>query len=98
MGHPERRTSGPATRRRFMIGLAGLGSMAAVTGQPRPGGTGADERRRGLVQVAEAEREPFMRRAFEMRALAQQRGDQPYGAVVVKPEEVLKALKDSGAA
>jgi tRNA(Arg) A34 adenosine deaminase TadA len=35
------------------------------------------------------EREPFMRRAFELRQMAQQQGDQPFGAVVVKEGRVV---------
>ncbi len=40
----------------------------------------------GILRPARAQssRQAFMQRAFEMRRLAVERGDQPYGAVIVK--------------
>ena len=38
---------------------------------------------------AQDRREAFMERAFEMRRLAVQRGDQPYGAVIVKADRIV---------
>jgi hypothetical protein len=37
-----------------------------------------------IQQPATPSREAFMQRAFEMRRIAIERGDQPYGAVIVK--------------
>ncbi len=54
--------------------LAGLLASAAI---PAAGETAAEARRR------------FMDRAFEMRAEAVRRGDQPFGAVVVKDGRIV---------
>jgi tRNA(Arg) A34 adenosine deaminase TadA len=42
-----------------------------------------------LAPPAHATREAFMRRAFEMRRIAVERGDQPYGAVIAKDGKVV---------
>lgn len=42
-----------------------------------------------LVQPATPGREGFMARAFEMRRLAIERGDQPYGAVIVQTSRIV---------
>lgn len=42
-----------------------------------------------LAPAARANRETFMRRAFEMRRIAVERGDQPYGAVIVRDGKVV---------
>lgn len=42
-----------------------------------------------IVPPARAERAAFMRRAFALRAIAIERGDQPYGAVVVRAGEIV---------
>ena len=42
-----------------------------------------------IVQPARAEPAAFMERAFEMRRLAIERGDQPYGAVVVRAGRIV---------
>jgi tRNA(Arg) A34 adenosine deaminase TadA len=44
---------------------------------------------RALPARAQAGRKDFMDRAFEMRRLAIERGDEPYGAVVVKDGRVV---------
>ena len=58
--------------RRQVLGVA-AGVAAWATGSTPP-----------ARAASEAERAKFMARAIEMRKLAVQRGDQPYGAVVVK--------------
>lgn len=67
----------PVTRR----GLLGLGALgwAAMLG---PMGT-AHARSLDIEQPEEASPAAFVRRAFEMRDLAVELGDQPYGAAIV---------------
>jgi hypothetical protein len=67
-----------ATRRatlRWAVGLVGAFALPAVAQEPRP------ER--------PTDRQGFMERAFEMRRLAIERGDEPYGAVVVKDGRIV---------
>ena len=64
------------TRRAALGGAAGLAVTAFA------GSVAAQERTR-------PGREAFMERAFEMRRLAVQRGDQPYGAVIVKADRIV---------
>lgn len=45
---------------------------------------GADDTLPEIIQPVPPTREAFMRRAFEMRRIATERGDQPYGAVIVR--------------
>ncbi len=45
---------------------------------------GADDRLPEIEQPAKPGSAAFMQRAFEMRRLATERGDQPYGAVIVR--------------
>jgi guanine deaminase len=42
-----------------------------------------------IAPAASASREAFMRRAFELRRIAVERGDQPYGAVLVKDGRIV---------
>jgi guanine deaminase len=42
-----------------------------------------------IVQAPRPGREGFMERAFELRRLAIERGDQPYGAVIVRDQRVV---------
>lgn len=42
-----------------------------------------------VIPPARADRAAFMRRAFALRALAVERGDQPYGAVVVRGDAIV---------
>lgn len=44
---------------------------------------------RAIPQPNRPGREAFMERAFEMRRLAVERGDQPYGAVIVKGDRIV---------
>ena len=63
---------------RWVTGLV-AGSLA--------GSVPARDRAPEIVQPRTVGREGFMERAFEMRRRAIERGDQPYGAVIVKGAE-----------
>ena len=54
-----------------------------------PGPALASEKSREIAPPAGTDREHFMQRAFEMRRIAQQRGDQAYGAVIVKEGKIV---------
>ena len=71
------------TRRAALSGAAGL-VVSAVAGS-----VAAQDRARTIPQPDRPGREAFMERALEMRRLAVQRGDQPYGAVVVKADRIV---------
>jgi len=68
-----------AGRRRALFTLGGLGAVLAT----RPARAASDPPAE-IVQPAQPTPDAFMRRAFEMRRLAIERGDQPYGAVIVR--------------
>jgi tRNA(Arg) A34 adenosine deaminase TadA len=72
-----------ATRRaalRCVTGLMAVGIAGSVSAQDR-----APE----IVQSRAAGREALMERAFEMRRRAIARGDQPFGAVIVKDGRIV---------
>lgn len=71
------------TRRAALGGAAGL-VVTAVAGS-----VAAQDRPRPIPQPARPGREAFMERAFAMRRLAEERGDQPYGAVIVKADRIV---------
>jgi tRNA(Arg) A34 adenosine deaminase TadA len=71
------------TRRAALSGAAGL-VVTAVAGS-----VAAQDRTRAILQPNRPGREAFMERAFEMRRLAVERGDQPYGAVIVKADRIV---------
>ena len=75
------RTSGCSCndlRRRFVLGAAGLLIAPVARGQPPP-----------ILQPEQPTREAFMRRAFDMRRISVERGDQAYGAVIVKDGKIV---------
>lgn len=76
-------------RREFLTGSLGVMCASAVVAVSAPGPALATENSREIVQPARPDRESFMQRAFEMRRIAQQRGDQAYGAVIVKDGKVV---------
>jgi tRNA(Arg) A34 adenosine deaminase TadA len=81
---PTRCTCAPATgRRSALVRLCGIGIGACL-----PSGLSA-ELRAGIVQPDSPDAQAFMARAFEMRRLAIERGDQPYGAVVVRERRIV---------
>jgi tRNA(Arg) A34 adenosine deaminase TadA len=63
---------------------AALGRVAALWAGVLAGPAVAHPQRPEIVQPRVLGREGFMERAFEMRRRAIERGDQPYGAVIVK--------------
>jgi tRNA(Arg) A34 adenosine deaminase TadA len=68
-------------RRGFIVGAAGLLLIPAARAQGRD-----------LPPIAQPEsptREAFMRRALEMRRISVERGDQAYGAVIVKDGRIV---------
>ena len=75
--------SSPITRRVVLSGAASL-VVTAVTRS-----VAAQDRTRTIPQPNRPGREAFMERAFEMRRLAVARGDQPYGAVIVKADRIV---------
>jgi tRNA(Arg) A34 adenosine deaminase TadA len=68
-------------RRGILLGAAGLFLVPAARGQGRvlP----------AIVQPERPTREAFMRRALEMRRISVERGDQAYGAVIVKDGRIV---------
>jgi tRNA(Arg) A34 adenosine deaminase TadA len=70
-----------ASRRGFVLGAAGLILVPAARGQARE--------LPPIAQPESASREAFMRRAFEMRRISVERGDQAYGAVIVKDGKIV---------
>jgi tRNA(Arg) A34 adenosine deaminase TadA len=66
-------------RRRALLTLGGLGAVLAT--QPARAASDAPAE---IVQPAQPTGDAFMRRAFEMRRLTIERGDQPYGAVMAR--------------
>ena len=68
-------------RRKLLWGALGLllaPSARAQDGKPPP-----------IAQPATATREAFMRRAFDMRRISVERGDQAYGAVLVRDGKIV---------
>jgi tRNA(Arg) A34 adenosine deaminase TadA len=66
-------------RRSLLLGALGLLAAPAARAQaPAP-----------IAQTVPATREAFMRRAFDMRRIAVERGDQPYGAVIVRDGRIV---------
>jgi tRNA(Arg) A34 adenosine deaminase TadA len=68
-------------RRRILLGAAGLLLVPAARGQGRD--------LPAIVQPERPTREAFMRRALEMRRISVERGDQAYGAVIVKDGRIV---------
>ena len=70
--------------RRAVLGLAAGTVMGAMWAPAR-----AREAAPAIPQPAVPGRAGFMARAFEMRRLAIERGDQPYGAVIVQGQRIV---------
>ena len=73
-----------AGRRRALATLTGL--VAAFAGRPVRAATDPPAE---IVQPARPTADAFMRRAFDLRRLAVERGDQPYGAVLVRGGQIV---------
>ena len=68
-------------RRGILLGAAGLLLVPAARGQGRD--------LPAIVQPEGPTREAFMRRAFDIRRISVERGDQAYGAVIVKDGRIV---------
>lgn len=75
---------GRGPSRRALLRLGGLGMLAAALPV-----RAADDKPPEIVQPATPTRAAFMQRALEMRRLATERGDQPYGAVIVRGGKIV---------
>jgi tRNA(Arg) A34 adenosine deaminase TadA len=64
-----------------VLGTAGLLIVPGTLGQPRD--------LPPIVQPSAPTRDAFMRRAFDMRRISVERGDQAYGAVIVKDGRIV---------
>ncbi len=71
-------------RRSVTSGLLSLAVASVGLLLPQSSRAAREARPENIPQPAQADREHFMRRAFELRRLAEQRGDQAYGAVIVQ--------------
>lgn len=76
-------------RRVFVGGLLSLAAASAGLAAPWPSHVATAANQTDIPQPARADREHFMQRAFEMRRIAEQRGDQAYGAVVVRSGRIV---------
>jgi tRNA(Arg) A34 adenosine deaminase TadA len=72
------------SRRRALIGFGGLALAVAA-----PPARAAEREPPAIVQPATPSPVAFMRRAFELRRIATERGDQPYGAVIVRGAKIV---------
>jgi tRNA(Arg) A34 adenosine deaminase TadA len=71
-------------RRRAIVKFGSLGLLAAALPV-----RAADDRLPEIVQPGTPTRAAFMQRALELRRLATERGDQPYGAVIVRGGQIV---------
>jgi tRNA(Arg) A34 adenosine deaminase TadA len=69
--------------------LAGLVAGALATSTSRWASGAEPHRAPDIVQPRTAGPEGFMERAYEMRRRAIERGDQPYGAVIVRGNRIV---------
>lgn len=84
MTYPTPCTHGsPLPRRRTLLRICAAGAAGLL---PLPS---AGAPRTDIVQPAHPGPQAFMARAFELRELAIRRGDQPYGAVVVRDGRIV---------
>ena len=84
---------GPATNnrvvtRRNLATMAGFSIVMVNYGKPLLAAKVADQQGQ-IVQPALANAKAFMDRAFDMRRLAREKGDQPYGAVIVQDNRII---------
>jgi tRNA(Arg) A34 adenosine deaminase TadA len=73
-----------AGRRRALVMLGALGATLATRAA-----RAAPDARRPIAQPAQPTPRAFMERAFELRRRALERGDQPYGAVIVRDGRII---------
>jgi tRNA(Arg) A34 adenosine deaminase TadA len=77
----------PRMKRRRLIQAGGLAAL--VIGASRSVSAGTEAELAPISQPETASEEAFIKRAFKMRKLAQDKGDQPYGAVVVRDKLII---------
>jgi tRNA(Arg) A34 adenosine deaminase TadA len=80
---------GDQTRREFMRTACHAVCASTVVAVSAPASAPATEKSREIARPGSADREHLMQRAFEMRRIAEQRGDQAYGAVIVKDGKIV---------
>ncbi len=76
-------------RRTVLAGFVRAAGAVAALGVLPVGQAGAAQGGAEIVQPPRASKEEFMKRAFEMRRVAQQSGDQAFGAVIVKDGRIV---------
>jgi tRNA(Arg) A34 adenosine deaminase TadA len=81
-------TASGHTRRKFIAGSLRWLYAPAFIAVSKAGPTSTGENLPDIRQPGRVDREQFMKRAFDLRRVAQQRGDQAYGAVVVKDGKI----------
>jgi tRNA(Arg) A34 adenosine deaminase TadA len=74
-------------RRRWLCGSVAMVALFGTVDRARP--SAASEGAASIVQPPAATPAAFARRAFAMKRRAEQEGDQPYGAVVVKAGRIV---------
>lgn len=68
--------------------IMSIGSTTFLIGSSIPA-IAASQPRKPIVQPPSPDEAAFIKRAFEMRTLAVERGDRPYGAVVARDNEII---------
>lgn len=83
-----RQQAQPAFARRGLLALAGVAflSLGSRIGAPAHAGPNDDN---AILQPATPDKTAFMQRAFEMRQYALDKGDQAYGAVIVRDGSIV---------
>ena len=74
--------------RRLLLSAIGIGAVLGLSIRNRSYGANPDENAK-IIQPEKLNARAFIQRAFEMRDLALQYGDQAYGAVVVRDEKIV---------
>lgn len=76
------------SKRRFILGMGGLTGLILPV-QLRAGNKTENRVGEEIKQIPSGDDRDFIKRAFEMRDLAVETGDQPYGAIVVRGSEII---------
>ncbi|NNE64913.1 MAG: nucleoside deaminase [Gammaproteobacteria bacterium] len=76
------------SKRRFILGLSGMSSLMLPL-QLRAGEDAAKSAVGQIQQILQPDHRAFIKRAFEMRDLAVETGDQGYGAIVVRGNQII---------
>ena len=78
---------GGVSRRLWLLGSVALGSVLALTARRQT--VHAESHADQIVQPDPAEPSSFMERAFDMKHLATDSGDQAYGSVIVRAGRIV---------